>query len=180
MLASIESLHHQARPAISRAEVQFTAGAANCGATPGFRESRTEPLDDEGLTIIFDLDNCTRSLSSSRTLLYYLLCQQSKHFTPAVIIMSKTFTKADVAAHKDESTGMYIIVDDSVYDITGAYLSIHSSYFYVYFIFANKLQASLMTIPAAQRSSSASLARTPPSRFGSTTASRCWRSMAAS
>ncbi|KAK0638752.1 putative cytochrome b5 protein [Cercophora newfieldiana] len=33
--------------------------------------------------------------------------------------MSKTFTKADVAAHKDEKEGMYIIVDDGVYDITG-------------------------------------------------------------
>ena len=32
--------------------------------------------------------------------------------------MSKTFTKADVATHKDEKEGMYIIVDDGVYDIT--------------------------------------------------------------
>jgi cytochrome b involved in lipid metabolism len=33
--------------------------------------------------------------------------------------MSKTFTVADVAAHKDEKEGMYIIVDDGVYNITG-------------------------------------------------------------
>jgi len=35
--------------------------------------------------------------------------------------MSKTFTKAEVANHKDEKEGMYIIVDDGVYDITSAY-----------------------------------------------------------
>ncbi|KAK0635590.1 putative cytochrome b5 protein [Bombardia bombarda] len=33
--------------------------------------------------------------------------------------MSKTFTKAEVANHKDEKAGMYIIVDDGVYDIAG-------------------------------------------------------------
>jgi len=33
--------------------------------------------------------------------------------------MSKTFTKADVATHQDEASGMYIIVDDGVYDISG-------------------------------------------------------------
>ncbi|KAJ4306159.1 hypothetical protein N0V88_000955 [Collariella sp. IMI 366227] len=32
--------------------------------------------------------------------------------------MSKQFTKAEVAQHKDES-GMYIIVDDGVYDVAG-------------------------------------------------------------
>ncbi|TLS30076.1 hypothetical protein PpBr36_03070 [Pyricularia pennisetigena] len=32
--------------------------------------------------------------------------------------MSKTFTPADVAQHKDEKNGIYIIVDDGVYDIT--------------------------------------------------------------
>jgi len=32
--------------------------------------------------------------------------------------MSKTFSVADVASHKDEAAGMYIIVDDSVYNIT--------------------------------------------------------------
>ncbi|KAI1466024.1 cytochrome b5 [Daldinia caldariorum] len=32
--------------------------------------------------------------------------------------MSKTFTAKDVAEHKDEQTGMYIIVDSGVYDIT--------------------------------------------------------------
>ncbi|KAI1389789.1 cytochrome b5 [Hypoxylon trugodes] len=32
--------------------------------------------------------------------------------------MSKTFTAKDVAEHKDESAGMYIIVDSGVYDIT--------------------------------------------------------------
>ncbi|KAI1418673.1 cytochrome b5 [Hypoxylon sp. FL1857] len=32
--------------------------------------------------------------------------------------MSKTFTAKDVAEHKDEQNGMYIIVDNGVYDIT--------------------------------------------------------------
>lgn len=32
--------------------------------------------------------------------------------------MSKTFTKAEVANHKDEK-GMYIIIDDGVYDVAG-------------------------------------------------------------
>ncbi|KAI1454521.1 cytochrome b5 [Annulohypoxylon moriforme] len=32
--------------------------------------------------------------------------------------MSKTFTTKDVAEHKDEQNGMYIIVDSGVYDIT--------------------------------------------------------------
>jgi hypothetical protein len=32
--------------------------------------------------------------------------------------MSKTFSVADVASHKDASSGLYIIVDDSVYDVT--------------------------------------------------------------
>ncbi|KAK3325656.1 cytochrome b5-like heme/steroid binding domain-containing protein [Apodospora peruviana] len=31
--------------------------------------------------------------------------------------MSKTFTKADVANHKEEKDGMYIIIDDGVYSI---------------------------------------------------------------
>ncbi|PMD25508.1 cytochrome b5 [Hyaloscypha hepaticicola] len=33
--------------------------------------------------------------------------------------MSKTFSVADVAAHKDAEKGMYIIVDENVYDVTG-------------------------------------------------------------
>jgi len=33
--------------------------------------------------------------------------------------MSKTFSTADVAAHKDAESGMYIIVDENVYDVTG-------------------------------------------------------------
>jgi len=33
--------------------------------------------------------------------------------------MSKSFSVADVASHKDADSGMYIIVDDSVYDVTG-------------------------------------------------------------
>lgn len=32
--------------------------------------------------------------------------------------MSKSFTPADVASHKDAANGMYIIVDNSVYDVT--------------------------------------------------------------
>lgn len=34
--------------------------------------------------------------------------------------MSKQFTTAEVAQHKDESNGMWIIVDTGVYDITSA------------------------------------------------------------
>jgi hypothetical protein len=33
--------------------------------------------------------------------------------------MSKQFTPADVASHKDASSGMYIIIDENVYDVTG-------------------------------------------------------------
>lgn len=33
--------------------------------------------------------------------------------------MSKTFSVADVASHKDAGSGMYIIVDENVYDVTG-------------------------------------------------------------
>ncbi len=32
--------------------------------------------------------------------------------------MSKTFTAKEVGEHKDEQSGMYIIVDSGVYDIT--------------------------------------------------------------
>ncbi|KAK5658567.1 hypothetical protein OQA88_1960 [Cercophora sp. LCS_1] len=38
--------------------------------------------------------------------------------------MSKTFTKAEVANHKDEKEGMYIIIDDGVYDVA-AFLDEH-------------------------------------------------------
>jgi len=34
--------------------------------------------------------------------------------------MSKSFSVADVASHKDADSGMYIIIDDGVYDVTGA------------------------------------------------------------
>lgn len=40
---------------------------------------------------------------------------------PPTATMSKTFTKADVATHKDEAAGMYIIIDDGVYNITGTW-----------------------------------------------------------
>ena len=33
--------------------------------------------------------------------------------------MSKTFSPADVASHKDASNGVYIIIDENVYDVTG-------------------------------------------------------------
>lgn len=33
--------------------------------------------------------------------------------------MSKTFTTTEVAGHKDADKGMYIIVDEAVYDVTG-------------------------------------------------------------
>jgi len=33
--------------------------------------------------------------------------------------MSKQFSTADVAQHKDAETGMYIIIDENVYDVTG-------------------------------------------------------------
>lgn len=32
--------------------------------------------------------------------------------------MSKTFTAKDVAEHKDEKNGVWIIVDSDVYDVT--------------------------------------------------------------
>jgi len=32
--------------------------------------------------------------------------------------MSKTFSPSEVAAHKDAENGMYIIIDDSVYDVS--------------------------------------------------------------
>jgi hypothetical protein len=35
--------------------------------------------------------------------------------------MSKTFTTAEVAKHKDEKDGMYIIIDSGVYDIASAF-----------------------------------------------------------
>ncbi len=33
--------------------------------------------------------------------------------------MSKSFTVAEVAKHKDDKDGVYIIIDSAVYDITG-------------------------------------------------------------
>jgi len=39
--------------------------------------------------------------------------------------MSKSFTTADVASHKDAAEGMYIIVDDGVYDVTSTFHSVH-------------------------------------------------------
>jgi len=33
--------------------------------------------------------------------------------------MSKSFSPSEVAAHKDAEKGMYIIIDDGVYDVTG-------------------------------------------------------------
>jgi cytochrome b involved in lipid metabolism len=35
--------------------------------------------------------------------------------------MSKTFSVAEVAEHKDAEKGMYIIVDENVYDVTGMF-----------------------------------------------------------
>ena len=35
--------------------------------------------------------------------------------------MSKSLTVAEVAKHKDEKDGIYIIIDSGVYDITGMY-----------------------------------------------------------
>lgn len=37
--------------------------------------------------------------------------------------MSKSFTVSDVAKHKDEQEGIYIIIDTSVYDVTGKRLT---------------------------------------------------------
>ena len=39
--------------------------------------------------------------------------------------MSKQFTLAEVAEHRDAEKGMYIIVDANVYNITGTYLPSH-------------------------------------------------------
>ena len=33
--------------------------------------------------------------------------------------MSKSFSVADVATHKDGESGMYIIIDENVYDVAG-------------------------------------------------------------
>jgi len=33
--------------------------------------------------------------------------------------MSKTFTTTEVSEHKDGEKGMYIIIDENVYDVTG-------------------------------------------------------------
>ena len=33
--------------------------------------------------------------------------------------MSKSFSVADVATHKDAEGGMYIIIDENVYDVAG-------------------------------------------------------------
>ncbi len=42
--------------------------------------------------------------------------------------MSKTLSVAEVAAHKDENSGMYIIIDENVYDVTSTYDSDHKFY----------------------------------------------------
>ena len=34
--------------------------------------------------------------------------------------MSKQFTTAEVAKHKSEADGMWIIIDNGVYDVTGS------------------------------------------------------------
>ncbi|KAH8797433.1 cytochrome b5-like heme/steroid binding domain-containing protein [Hyaloscypha sp. PMI_1271] len=33
--------------------------------------------------------------------------------------MSKSFSVADIATHKDAESGMYIIIDENVYDVAG-------------------------------------------------------------
>lgn len=44
---------------------------------------------------------------------------QCLHVTgPTLPTMSKSFTKKEVAEHKTEDSGIYIIVDDGVYDVT--------------------------------------------------------------
>ena len=35
--------------------------------------------------------------------------------------MSKTFTAAEVAAHKDAEAGLYIIIDENVYDVSSEF-----------------------------------------------------------
>lgn len=40
--------------------------------------------------------------------------------------MSKQYTTAEVAQHKDEASGMWIIVDTGVYDVTSAFVSVRS------------------------------------------------------
>lgn len=68
--------------------------------------------------------------------------------------MSQQFTKAQVAEHKDEKSGMYIIIDTGVYDV--------ASMFFLFFISVSMrqsnqetnhtIQNSLTTTPAAPRS----------------------------
>jgi hypothetical protein len=41
--------------------------------------------------------------------------------------MSKTFTTTEVAEHKDAASGLYIIVDTSVYDVTCMPLPAHAA-----------------------------------------------------
>ena len=36
--------------------------------------------------------------------------------------MSKSFTTAEVAKHKDEKEGFYVIIDTGVYNVTGRFL----------------------------------------------------------
>jgi len=35
--------------------------------------------------------------------------------------MSKTFSPSEVAAHKDAENGMYLIIDENVYDVTSMF-----------------------------------------------------------
>lgn len=65
--------------------------------------------------------------------------------------MSNQYTVADVAKHKDESNGMWIIVDNGVYDITSEhrpptlYITVSDSP-------PNASQTSSMSTQAAPRS----------------------------
>ena len=42
--------------------------------------------------------------------------------------MSKSFSVTDVASHKDPESGMFIIIDENVYDVTGISLSLYPTY----------------------------------------------------
>merc|ERR1712000_212018 len=57
---------------------------------------------------------CSEKRKSPSATLYTLL-QDTAH---QLLIMSKTYTTADVAQHKDESNGYWLIVENDVYDVS--------------------------------------------------------------
>jgi len=70
-----------------------------------------------GITLAFATilnKTCSEKRKSPSATLYTLL-QDTAH---QLLIMSKTYTTADVAQHKDESNGYWLIVENDVYDVS--------------------------------------------------------------